>query len=267
MLSTVPYCGAVRDGIYGKICISALKRTQEKPQQQCCDSPHEQNVAWEAAFKSGVSRTLNTSWCYMMCWKKVTIESFSCSMDDFFVRYYKISTGLGWEQKWNVRAEGLNPHLIVPVKSAHKILELPCRWTHLFPTISNIFKYKALGQNSASKLSSCLSFFCQTSAPLGPGKLARAVPSFFHPRCTPSFGLGFLSFSFFFVKGNRSSAVKLLSTAALHSVNALQPSEHDPLRAASQILSSGEFFSQKPHRFSAQSHGQRAVAWKTIAVF
>lgn len=162
----------------------------------------------------------------------------------FFVLYYKISIGLGWEQKWNVRAEGLNPHPIVPVKSAHRILELPCSWTHLFPIISNIFKYKALGQNSASKLSSCLSFFCQTLAPLGPGKLARAVLSFFHPRCTPSFGLGFLSFSFFsfFFKGNRSSAVKLLSTAAPQSVNAPQPPEHDPLQAASQILSSGKFF-------------------------
>lgn len=201
MLSTVPYCGAVRDGVYGKICISALKGTQEKPQQpQCCDSPHKENVTCDAAIKSGVSRTLNTSWCYKICWKKVNIEPFSCNMDDFFVLYYKISTGLGWEQKLNVRAEGLNPHLIVPVTSAHRILELPCSWTHLFPIISNIFKYKALGQNSASKLSSCLSFFCQTSAPLGPGKLAWAVLSFFHPHCTPAFGLGFLSFSFFFLK-------------------------------------------------------------------
>lgn len=144
----------------------------------------------------------------------------------FFALYYKISIGLGWEQKWNVRAEGSNPHLIVPVKSAHRILELPCSWTHLFPITSNIFKYKASGQNSASKLSSCLSFFCQTSAPLGPGKLARAALSFFHPHCTPSFGLGF---SFIFLKE---------TGPALWSCCQLQPySQRMPCNLPNTILS------------------------------
>lgn len=51
------------------------------------ENPHltysPQNVTCDAAIKSGVSRTLNTSWCYTIR-KKVTIQSFSCNMDDFF---------------------------------------------------------------------------------------------------------------------------------------------------------------------------------------